>query len=397
MIGGGISASKLYTGSVALADIGLASDVSLTVALTVREIANSVVIAYTGHTGVHLYQPHTDQHSTIGTDTYLDQGNGAAVVWDDSTTAPEALYVGGSFDKIGGISANNVAKWDGSSWSSLGSGMDGFIVGGVGTLVWDAGSGTLYAGGRFKTAGGVRVNHVAKWDGSTWSSLSSGTSSRVHVLKWDTGSGTLYAGGEFTTAGGVSANRVAKWDGSAWSALGSGVDSVVFAMELDVSRGVLYVGGQFTTAGGFPANKVAKWDGSMWSALASGLDGPGGSIYVKMLVWNSVSNILYASGTFTAAGSTTITNQLAEWDGSTWADMSPPKPCHWLAWDGAEDTLHCFAYYHHLAPSAFKRKNQAWSNSNGHLGSLTGGVMAVKRVPCTAGYLSNSDTVSLPL
>ena len=37
-------------------------------------------------------------------------------------------------------------------------------------------------------------------------------------------SGTnLYAGGDFTTAGGVKANYIAKWDGSAWSALGSGM------------------------------------------------------------------------------------------------------------------------------------------------------------------------------
>ena len=36
-------------------------------------------------------------------------------------------------------------------------------------------------------------------------------------------SGTnLYAGGYFTKAGGVPANYIAKWDGSAWSALGSG-------------------------------------------------------------------------------------------------------------------------------------------------------------------------------
>ena len=36
-------------------------------------------------------------------------------------------------------------------------------------------SGTdLYAGGHFTTAGGVTANYIAKWDGSAWSALGSG-------------------------------------------------------------------------------------------------------------------------------------------------------------------------------------------------------------------------------
>ncbi len=82
------------------------------------------------------------------------------------------------------------------------------------------------------------------------------------------GSGNLYAGGNFTTAGGNAANRVAKWNGSAWSALGSGMNSAVPALAVDGS-GNLYAGGDFTTAGGLAANHVAKWDGSAWSALGT--------------------------------------------------------------------------------------------------------------------------------
>src|SRR5208337_4286493 len=53
------------------------------------------------------------------------------------------LYVGGQFTFIGTVPANGIAKWDGSAWSALGSGMNG----GVNAL---AASGTnLYAGGGF--------------------------------------------------------------------------------------------------------------------------------------------------------------------------------------------------------------------------------------------------------
>ena len=65
-------------------------------------------------------------------------------------------------------------------------------------------SGTnLYAGGYFTTAGGVTANFIAKWDGSSWSALGSGMNYWVSALAV---SGTnLYAGGLFTTAGGVEA------------------------------------------------------------------------------------------------------------------------------------------------------------------------------------------------
>jgi hypothetical protein len=62
-------------------------------------------------------------------------------------------------------------------------------------------------------------------------------------------SGNVYAGGAlFSTAGGAVANHIAKWNGSAWSTLGSGMDSYVYALALD-SAGNIYAGGNFTIAG----------------------------------------------------------------------------------------------------------------------------------------------------
>ena len=108
-------------------------------------------------------------------------------------------------------------------------------------------SGNLYAGGSFTTPG----SHVAKWNGSVWSALDSGTSSTVRALAVDN-SGNLYAGGDFVTAGGMDAIRIAKWDGASWSALGSGMDKDVDALAIGRS-GNLYAGGEFTSAGGVTA------------------------------------------------------------------------------------------------------------------------------------------------
>src|SRR5215471_12747455 len=91
---------------------------------------------------------------------------------------------------------------------------------------------------------------------------------------FDDGTGpALYVGGYFTFADRVPANRIAKWNGTSWSALSSGMDGSVLALTVynDGSGSALYAGGGFLTAGGVPANYIAKWDGTRWSALGSGV------------------------------------------------------------------------------------------------------------------------------
>jgi hypothetical protein len=94
----------------------------------------------------------------------------------------------------------------------------------------------------------VTANYIAKWDGSAWSALGSGMKYDDLVRALAVSGTNLYAGGGFTTAGGVPANSIAKWNGSAWSALGSGMNSEVDALAAD-GAGHLFVGGYFSLAG----------------------------------------------------------------------------------------------------------------------------------------------------
>ena len=63
---------------------------------------------------------------------------------------------GGGFTTAGGISATNIARWNGTSWSALGSGMDGVV-----SALTVSGS-NLYAGGNFLTAGGKVSPYIAR-------------------------------------------------------------------------------------------------------------------------------------------------------------------------------------------------------------------------------------------
>jgi hypothetical protein len=255
--------------------------------------------------------------------TVFDDGNGAA------------LYATGYFTSIGALSANRIAKWNGTSWSALGSG----LAGGISPTGWsltsfDDGSGAaLYVGGEFVTAGGLTANGIAKWKNGAWSTLGTGMAGGVFgtrviaLLGASVGAGgtqRLYAAGEFTSAGGVSANRIASWNGASWSPLGIGLNGYVNALTLlDEGAGPhLYVGGGFTDAGGASARCVARWDGSTWSALTSDT----GFNYVTALAVHDdgTGPALFAGGDFRRIGSTYVWH-IAKWSASAWHPLGRGK------------------------------------------------------------------------
>ena len=135
------------------------------------------------------------------------------------------VYAGGNFTTAGGATANNIAKWDGttSSWSALGTGVDGIVY----ALAVDP-DGNLYAGGGFTTAGGVAAKNVAKWDGTTSSWSSPGLRDELAAfMLWPwTGAATCTPGA--TSAQPVGPRPVRSPNGmattSSWSALGSGMN-----------------------------------------------------------------------------------------------------------------------------------------------------------------------------
>ena len=116
----------------------------------------------------------------------------ASTIFDDGSGSGPALCIGGLFTSAGGTEALGVATWDGTKWSALGSGVSGsgspFVLD---LTVFDDGNGpALYAAGSFTSAGGVAASHIAKWDGSSWSPLGSGTDDWVYALTvFDDGSG----------------------------------------------------------------------------------------------------------------------------------------------------------------------------------------------------------------
>ena len=150
--------------------------------------------------------------------TWSAIGNGM----DNTVTAFAAdqnnLFAGGWFTLADTVAAFQVARWDGIRWNALGSGLWGGYMGwGVQTLAIH--NGKLYAGGEFEYAGSVPVSNIACWNGTEWSGLGTGTDHFTYsIISADS---ILYVGGIFSAVNqNITANRIAKWSDTCMAAPG---------------------------------------------------------------------------------------------------------------------------------------------------------------------------------
>lgn len=178
------------------------------------------------------------------------------------------------------------------------------------TMIIDA-SGNLYAAGAFKN--NQNQYYVAKWDGNSFSELGTGANAlnpngEIKCLAVDN-AGNVYAAGFFTSA--PNKYNVMKWNGSSWSEVGVlNANNYINDIAVDAA-GNLYAAGGFTAPGSIAY--IAKWDGTNWIQPGN----PGFNNYVFDLEVDRNNN-LYAAGAFKNANNKAF---VAKWNGSTWTEV----------------------------------------------------------------------------
>ncbi len=241
------------------------------------------------------------------------------------------LYVGGQFTSAGNVNnVNHIASWNGTSWSHLDNGVSGTGLVFVGALLsTNAG---LIAGGQFQNAGLTSLlatNNLALWNGSSWTNnfntLSNVFNGPVYTLREY--AGQLYAAGTFSTPH----LNTAKYNGTNWTSNGAGI-TLVNNVPYDgvsaqyVFNNQLIVGGHFKNADNLASTQhIAMWDGSNWNAM------PGGDLIDTIDAVHDFiryNNKLYAGGAINQMGSTLL-NGVGEWDGSNWFSTNHPKHLIW--------------------------------------------------------------------
>lgn len=172
----------------------------------------------------------------------------------------------------------------------------------------------IYACGPILFSGTTYVNGIARWTGSLWLPLQSGTSWGVPYAMTSYNS-ELTVGGDFQSISGCTGcKKIARWDGADWHNLNNGITNGTIEC-MAVFNGDLYVGGNILTVDSMPMKHIARWNGSNWYPVCTF---SGGLSHLKcMTVFN---NELYIGGYFWSINGNTMYN-IAKFDGTTWSDV----------------------------------------------------------------------------
>ncbi|MBY0263418.1 MAG: hypothetical protein K2Q20_13810, partial [Phycisphaerales bacterium] len=242
------------------------------------------------------------------------------------------LVAGGFFNTIDGVSANSIARFNGTTWSPLGTGMGNAMGPRVSAMTVLA-NGNLVAAGRFGTAGGVSASNIAQWNGTSWASLGTSSGSTANgvggfvtalAVRPD---GELFVGGNFAnfiSAGVQTPTRnIARWSSTTgWRTVGAGVTGTVSPTGITyvramtvLSNGDLIFGGEFASfnGNGSPAG-LARFNGTSLTEATP----LGGIVSGEVLSLQALPD-----GSFIAAGSylgisSTFASSIARYDGVQW-------------------------------------------------------------------------------
>ena len=218
------------------------------------------------------------------------------------------LIAGGYVDSVAGMPIQKVARWNGAAWSAMGNDCS------INTIrCFCVHNGELYAGGQ--ASGALNNRCVEKWNGTNWVPIENSGSGH-EVWSMASYNGELYACGNFTALDGVTVNGVARWNGTAWSDVGGSIPGITvtdIVKTLAVFDGKLYAGGHFFAMGTATVNDIASWDGSSWADVGGGVGGSTAGVQSLL----PFGGKLFVGGSYWTVNGVDA-NRAAYWDGSAW-------------------------------------------------------------------------------
>lgn len=182
----------------------------------------------------------------------------------------------GNLIVIGNVDMENgrgIAEWNGSDWQLLGPGILGGFSGAQCLAVFQD---QLYVGGQIDITAGNAGQNIMRWDGEQFHSLGQGlqqwlgnTSAIATAFTMAEHNGSLFVGGGFRAAGGVEAMGLATWDGTQWCGVPGDFQATGGIMAMDFYHDTL-----FAACGamldGDSVNRAVKFVGEAYENECSG-------------------------------------------------------------------------------------------------------------------------------
>jgi hypothetical protein len=163
----------------------------------------------------------------------------------------------------------------------------------------------------------------------SWQPLLNGTDWPVQYLYADTLEGDLYVTGNFETAGGVEVNAVARWDGSSFYDLDGGMNycinscPVIFGVTKFQGNIICSPTGFSMGSNDIFPNGLVQWDGQFWKPIHPGLESFSGSSSIARKFINLNDTLLYVFGGFQTVGQDTAFSA-ATWNGQELVSLNFP-------------------------------------------------------------------------
>jgi hypothetical protein len=226
-----------------------------------------------------------------------------------------SLYVGGDFQHANNIYMRCIAKWD-SAWHPIGVGLSGGLSQIYSMAVYNN---ELYVGGYFSSIDGVTAYDMAKFNGTTWSQVGYGANGDVICMYVDTNTNRLYAAGNFDMMDSVICqSNTAYFDGSSWHSIGNA--TTLWPRAITVYKNKVYVGltNRFPQVGADTLNNIAYWDGTYWQ-------NPGSGANCSVFALTVFNDELVVGGCFDTIGGNPI-NRIAAWVDTTTSVQQDSEP-----------------------------------------------------------------------
>jgi alpha-tubulin suppressor-like RCC1 family protein len=292
---------------------------------------SNAVIHYNGSTWTTLSGFPTTNYAvwaSSSSDVFVTEYNAGSRHYDGSTWS--SMNTLGGYDIWGNSSSSVFALknccgfvyfYNGSSWSIITQQFEDELL----YDVWKSDDNYTFVVGRTGT--------FLQNNGTTWSSISSGTSNLLASV-WGTGSNDLYLTGYNGT--------IIRYNGSSCSTMTSNTSADLYCVYGTSSSNIFAVGS---------AGTIQRYNGSTWSSMTSG------TTEILKAVWTTGS-VAFAAG---------YNGTILYYNGSTWSSMNSGTTSHFYTIWGLDAT---HVYAGNYTGYIYKYDGNNWTSVSNDLGSI---------------------------